>query len=59
FADTQVPFQLSLGPVTTITAGLGMLPRALKGSKYTPAKMPKKPLELWGYESSPFTKVNR
>lgn len=32
----QVPFQLSLGALTTITAGLGMLPRALKGSKYTP-----------------------
>nr|WEU39140.1 glutathione S-transferase [Saccharina japonica] len=56
---SKVPFQLSLGPLTTITAGLGMLPRALKGSKYTPAKMPKKPLELWGYESSPFTKVVR
>ena len=23
----------------------------------TQAKMPKKALELWGYESSPFTKV--
>lgn len=36
--NTQVPFQLSLGPITTITAGLGMLPRALKGSKYTPVR---------------------
>ncbi|CAM9710240.1 unnamed protein product [Scytosiphon promiscuus] len=56
---STVPFQLSLGFLTTLTAGLGMLPRGLKGSKYTPAKMPKKPLELWGYEASPFTKVVR
>ncbi|CAN0026541.1 unnamed protein product [Ascophyllum nodosum] len=49
---SEVPFQLSLGFVTTLTAGLGMLPRALKGSKYSPAKMPKKLLELWGYEST-------
>ncbi|CBJ31539.1 Putative uncharacterized protein [Ectocarpus siliculosus] len=55
----KVPFQLSLGFGTTLSAGLGMLPRGLKGSKYTPAKMPKKPLELWGYEASPFTKVVR
>lgn len=33
---TQVPFQLKLGIVTTLTAGLGMLPRALKGGRYTP-----------------------
>ncbi|CAM9962856.1 unnamed protein product, partial [Choristocarpus tenellus] len=32
----KIPFQLSLGVLTTITAGLGMLPRATKGSKYQP-----------------------
>ncbi|CAN0013454.1 unnamed protein product [Discosporangium mesarthrocarpum] len=36
-----------------------MLPRLRKGYQYKPAKMPKKLLELWGYEASPFTKVVR
>lgn len=35
---TQVPFQLSLGIATTLTAGLGLLPRALKGGRYTPVR---------------------
>ena len=27
------------------------------GSRYSPSKLPKQPLELWSYESSPFCKV--
>ncbi|CAM9848009.1 unnamed protein product, partial [Phaeothamnion confervicola] len=55
----EVPLSLRLGVLTALSAGIGLLPRALSGSKYRPARQPKKPLELWGYEASPFTKVVR
>ena len=44
--------------------GLGLLLNALcwscrlgAGSRYTPSKLPKQPLELWSYESSPYCKA--
>ncbi|KAE9619596.1 hypothetical protein Lal_00038070 [Lupinus albus] len=59
YGDGNVPFTLSLGFLTTLTAGFGMLARSGKGSKYTPAKLPPKPLKLWAYEGSPFCKLVR
>lgn len=55
----QVPTQFKLGPLSTITAGLGLLPRAGKGTQYRKSKLPKQSLEIWGYESSPFVKIAR
>ena len=55
----QVPALFKLGPINTVTAGLAMLPRMGKGSAYRKAKMPKKSLEIWGYEASPFVKLAR
>ena len=52
----QVPITLNLGPLTTISAGLALLPRGGKGSRYRPSKLPSKPLDIWGYEASPFVK---
>ncbi|KAL9318960.1 hypothetical protein ACSQ67_015477 [Phaseolus vulgaris] len=43
----------------TLTAGLSMLSRIGKGTIYTPAKFPPKPLKLWAYEGSPFCKLVR
>ncbi|XP_022641589.1 uncharacterized protein LOC106772620 isoform X2 [Vigna radiata var. radiata] len=57
--DGNVPLSLSLGFLTTLTAGLGMLSRIGKGTTYTPAKFPPKPLKLWAYEVSPFCKIVR
>ncbi|XP_047153629.1 uncharacterized protein LOC124825131 isoform X2 [Vigna umbellata] len=57
--DGKVPLSLSLGFLTTLTAGLGMLSRIGKGTTYTPAKFPPKPLKLWAYEVSPFCKIVR
>ena len=34
--------------MTTLSAGLGMLPRVGKGASYKPAKKPKEPLTIWG-----------
>jgi len=59
YGDGKVPLLLNLGVLTTITAGLALIGRFGKGSTYVPAKLPKKPLELWAYESSPFCKIAR
>eukprot|EP00640_Fibrocapsa_japonica_P003231 CAMPEP_0113952756 /NCGR_PEP_ID=MMETSP1339-20121228/90599_1 /TAXON_ID=94617 /ORGANISM="Fibrocapsa japonica" /LENGTH=328 /DNA_ID=CAMNT_0000961417 /DNA_START=165 /DNA_END=1151 /DNA_ORIENTATION=- /assembly_acc=CAM_ASM_000762 len=55
----NIPFRLSDSPLNVLTAGIGMIPRLGKGSKYTPAKAPSQSLELWGYEGSPFVKIVR
>lgn len=59
YGDGNVPVMLSLGIITTLTAGLAMIGRLGKGSRYSPAKLPEKPLELWAYEASPFCKIVR
>eukprot|EP00898_Chlorokybus_atmophyticus_P000640 jgi/Chlat1/1577/Chrsp123S01850 len=55
----SVPLLLKLGPLTTLSAGLALAPRAGRGSAYKPSKLPEKPLELWAYEASPFCKMVR
>lgn len=59
YGDGNVPVMLSLGVFTTLTAGLAMIGRLGKGSIYSPARLPEKPLELWAYEASPFCKIVR
>jgi glutathione S-transferase len=59
YGDGKVPLSLSLGLLTTLTAGFAMIGRMGKGSAYTPAKLPPQPLEIWAYEPSPFCKVVR
>ncbi|CAI9097726.1 OLC1v1034202C1 [Oldenlandia corymbosa var. corymbosa] len=59
YGDGNVPIMLSLGLLTTLTEGFAMIGRMGKGSLYTPAKLPPKPLEIWAYEPSPFCKVVR
>ena len=55
----QVPIQFGLGPLSTVSAGLGLLPRAGRGTSYRRSKLPKEPIEIWGYEASPFCKLTR
>ncbi|CAL0321434.1 unnamed protein product [Lupinus luteus] len=59
YGDGNIPCTLSLGFFTTLTASIGLLARSGKGSTYTPAKMPPKPLKIWSYEGSPFCKLVR
>lgn len=59
YGDGSVPLMLSLGLLTTLTAGLAMIGRTGKGSSYTPSKLPPKPIEVWAYEGSPFCKLVR
>jgi glutathione S-transferase len=60
YGDGKVPLGLRLGLLTSLSAGIGMLPRALKGSRYKGGgKLPEKPLVYYGYEMSPFCKIAR
>ncbi|KAJ8899581.1 hypothetical protein K2173_018555 [Erythroxylum novogranatense] len=59
YGDGSIPLMLSLGPLTTLTAGFAMIGRMGKGSTYTKSKLPPKPLEVWAYEGSPFCKIVR
>ncbi|XP_022766096.1 uncharacterized protein LOC111310980 [Durio zibethinus] len=59
YGDGSVPFMLSLGQLTTLTAGLAMTGRMGKGNSYSPSKLPPKPLEIWSYEGSPFCNIVR
>ncbi|KAK1287228.1 hypothetical protein QJS10_CPB19g00396 [Acorus calamus] len=54
YGTGTIPTMLSLGLLTTLTAGLALIGRMGKGSSYTPSKLPPIPLELWAYEGSPF-----
>uniref|UniRef100_A0A0G4FZI0 GST N-terminal domain-containing protein n=1 Tax=Chromera velia CCMP2878 TaxID=1169474 RepID=A0A0G4FZI0_9ALVE len=59
YGDGKVPSLLTMGALTTITAGLGLAPRLGRGSSCKPSKKANKSLELWGYEGSPFVKLVR
>lgn len=59
YGSGQVPWTLTKGLATTLSASIAMVFRLGKGSKFVEAKAPKKPLILWGYEASPFTKIVR
>lgn len=59
YGDGHVPLALSLGPVTDLSAQLASLWRPGIGAFYRPARAPEKPLELWSYEASPFSRLAR
>ena len=59
YGDGQVPLLLRLGPITALSIGLGTLPRGGRGITFRPSNLPEKPLEIWGYEASPYVKLAR
>uniref|UniRef100_A0A0A9FVL7 GST N-terminal domain-containing protein n=1 Tax=Arundo donax TaxID=35708 RepID=A0A0A9FVL7_ARUDO len=59
YGDGTVPLMLSLGLLTTITAGLATIGRLGKGNSYIASKIPPQPIEIWAYEGSPFCKLAR
>ncbi|KAL6759407.1 hypothetical protein V8C86DRAFT_2574813 [Haematococcus lacustris] len=59
YGDGKVPMSLTLGTLTTLTAGLGLLARGMSGGRVLPSKQPEQPLVFWGYDASPFVKVAR
>ncbi len=59
YGDGRVPLALSAGVVTDLTAGLASAFRPTRGTVYEPSKPPDKPLELYSYEASPFSRIVR
>ena len=57
YRDGKVP--LALGPLTIVSGGLAAVARAGKGRKVRPARPPEKPLELWSFEASPYSRIVR
>ena len=59
YGDGRVPFLLSAGLLTDVTAGLASVMRLMQGTFYEPSTAPKKPLELYSFEASPFCRIAR
>jgi glutathione S-transferase len=53
------PLLLRLGPGTTFGCALAGALRLGRGVHARPSRKPKKPLELWSFESSPFCRIAR
>jgi len=59
YGNGNVPLQLGMGPLTTAGAAVASVMRPLMGMVSTPSRAPKKPLELWSFEASPFCRLVR
>jgi glutathione S-transferase len=59
YGDGTKPLLLSLGPLTTLGAGLAGAMRAGRGGRSRPSKPPPLPLELWSYDASPYSRLAR
>ncbi len=59
YGDGRIPFLLSAGLLTDVTAGLASVMRLMQGTFYEPSTAPKKPLELYSFEASPFCRIAR
>jgi glutathione S-transferase len=57
YRDGKVPF--TLGPLTVASGAMAAAVRAGKGRKVRPARAPEKPLELWSYEASVYSRLAR
>ena len=59
YGDGRAPFYLSMGPLTTLGASFASAFRLGLGQGYRPARAPKKPLELYSFEISPYCRIAR
>jgi len=59
YGEGIAPLTLKLGPLTLVTSSLASLTRFGMGSSAVPSREPKKPLELWSFEASPFCRIAR
>lgn len=57
YRDGKVP--LTLGPLTIASGGLAAVLRVGRGRKVRPSRPPEKPLELWSFEASPYSRIVR
>lgn len=59
YGDGSVPLALRLGPLTDLSSFAASAARPGFGGRYEPARQPRKPLELWSFEASPFCRIVR
>jgi glutathione S-transferase len=59
YGNGRVPIFLSLGRLTTLSASFASAYRLGRGREYRPARAPKKPLELYSFELSPYSRLAR
>jgi glutathione S-transferase len=55
----KVPLLLSMGPLTALSSSLASVARIGRGRRAIPSRAPGKPLELWSYEASPYSRIVR
>jgi len=55
----RVSIFLSLGPLTMLSESFASAYRLGRGRDYRPARAPKKPLELYSFELSPYSRIAR
>ncbi len=59
YGDGKPPVSLKLGPLTTLSSSLASGFRFWRGAVALSANEPEQPLELWGYEASPYCRIAR
>jgi glutathione S-transferase len=59
YADGNISWQLSMGPLTDISSSLASVMRMSRGRFARRAKAPEKLLELWSFEASPYCRLVR
>lgn len=59
YGEGIAPLTLKLGPITLASSVLASLSRYGMGATAVPSRAPKKPLELWSFEASPYCRIAR
>ncbi len=59
YGDGTLPWTLALGPLATVTSGMASAFRPGRGSRARASRAPDKPLELYSFESSPYSRLAR
>jgi glutathione S-transferase len=59
YGSGGVPWLLAAGPLTDATAAAASAWRMGRGVRVRPARAPKRPLELWSFEASPYCRIVR
>jgi glutathione S-transferase len=59
YGDGRLPLASRLGALGTVSASAASLVRLGRGSRARPSRAPERPLELWSFEASPFSRLVR
>lgn len=59
YGQGRVPPLLAAGPLTDASATVASLLRRGQGVRYRPSRPPERPLELWSFEGSPYSRLVR